>query len=221
MSLDLGKLEMVKRLGNGTVQARCPACAAGGNDKAGQHLRIFPDGRFGCCVFPKDREHRKWIFELAGEKAPRVFKVWVAAAIPPVKEAKSITASLGGFLRTARTGISESNSGAADSLEDLRTLRTPISQSRAYAREDNENSNNKAHTYKDWDSAVLSVLSGNQGGEVQPAVESQVRLPFFTADGTLSIPFDSPERYHWWKGGQSIAETRNEITERMSYAGEF
>jgi hypothetical protein len=37
------------------------------------------------------------------------------------------------------------------------------------------------------------------------------RLPFLTAGGTLSIPFDSPERYHWWRGGQSVAETLAEV----------
>jgi hypothetical protein len=44
------------------------------------------------------------------------------------------------------------------------------------------------------------------------------RLPFLTADGTLSIPFDSPERYHWWKGGQSVSQTLKEVKERMKQA---
>jgi hypothetical protein len=26
-----------------------------------------------------------------------------------------------------------------------------------------------------------------------------VRLPYLTPSGDLVIPFDSPERYHWWK----------------------
>jgi hypothetical protein len=29
------------------------------------------------------------------------------------------------------------------------------------------------------------------------------------------IPFDSPERYHWWKGGQSVAVTRRECEARQ------
>jgi len=37
------------------------------------------------------------------------------------------------------------------------------------------------------------------------------RRPFLTVDGTLSIPFNSPERYHWWKGGQSVAQTLIEV----------
>ena len=67
MSLNLNKLEKVRKLENGIVQARCPACAEGGNDRAGEHLRIYPDGRFGCCVHPKSGEHRKRIFALAGD----------------------------------------------------------------------------------------------------------------------------------------------------------
>ena len=55
MSLVLSKLEKVRHLGNGGIEARCPACAEGGSDRAGEHLRLYPDGRFGCCVHPKDR----------------------------------------------------------------------------------------------------------------------------------------------------------------------
>jgi hypothetical protein len=46
-------------------------------------------------------------------------------------------------------------------------------------------------------------------------------LPFLTPGGDLSIPFDSPERYHWWKpDGQrlSVAETLKEVKERMKNA---
>jgi hypothetical protein len=68
MSLDLTKLEKLVELVGGTGRARCPACAEDGHDKAGEHLRIYPDGKFGCCVFPRDREHRKRIFALAGDR---------------------------------------------------------------------------------------------------------------------------------------------------------
>jgi len=47
------------------------------------------------------------------------------------------------------------------------------------------------------------------------------RLPFLTAGGDLSIPFDSPERYHWWKPeGErlTVAETLAEVKERMKNA---
>ena len=67
---------------------------------------------------------------------------------------------------------------------------------------------------KDSESAVPGV----------PSVPNGERLPFLTADGTLSIPFDSPERYHWWKNGQSVAATLAEVRaglatkERMKHA---
>jgi hypothetical protein len=70
MSLNLEKLENVRKLDNGIVQARCPACAEGGNDRKGEHLRILADGRFGCCIHPKDGNHRKRIFALAGDRTP-------------------------------------------------------------------------------------------------------------------------------------------------------
>jgi len=43
-----------------------------------------------------------------------------------------------------------------------------------------------------------------------------LRLPFLTAGGDLSIPFDSPERYHWWRGGQSVEQTRAEVLARVA-----
>jgi hypothetical protein len=51
-----------------------------------------------------------------------------------------------------------------------------------------------------------------------PPVAAGERLPFLTAGGDLSIPFDSPERYHWWRGGQSVAQTLQEVKERMKNA---
>ena len=77
MSLNLEKLENVRKLAGGIVQARCPACAEGGNDRAGNHLRLQPDGRFGCCVHPKDRNHRKRIFALAGVRERQAIRVTV------------------------------------------------------------------------------------------------------------------------------------------------
>ena len=66
---------------------------------------------------------------------------------------------------------------------------------------------------------VRSVREG--GAAVEPLKElvegvRGVRTPYFTPDGTLVIPFDSPERFHWWKGGQSIAETRAEIANTLT-----
>ena len=44
----------------------------------------------------------------------------------------------------------------------------------------------------------LSIPSHSRGQE----------LPFFTDDGTLSIPFISPDCYHCWKGGRFFARLR-------------
>lgn len=43
-----------------------------------------------------------------------------------------------------------------------------------------------------------------------------LRLPYLTPGGTLVIPFDSNPKYHWWKGGQSIVQTRAEVLARMA-----
>ena len=149
MSLDVRRLEKARELAGGIVQARCPACAESGGDRAGQHLRVYPDGRFGCCVHPNDREHRKRIFALAGDKATRSFTVKVTGGKAAATPAKSVVSSLTDFLRTLRTPVSESVSSGleasqasygTESLAHLtfRTLRTPISMSRAYGREEED-----------------------------------------------------------------------------------
>ena len=65
--LDLGRLENVHQSGGKTI-ARCPACAESGGDASGNHLSIFPDGRFGCVNFRGEdgKDHRRRIFELVG-----------------------------------------------------------------------------------------------------------------------------------------------------------
>ena len=103
MSLNLEKLEKVRKLADGGVQARCPACAEGGNDRTGEHLRIQADGRFGCCVHPKDREHRKRIFALAGDRQRQEIRVKVAA--PQV--AKIIQPEVLGRLGRVFAGVAE------------------------------------------------------------------------------------------------------------------
>lgn len=36
-------------------------------------------------------------------------------------------------------------------------------------------------------------------------------LPYVTSFDSLVIPFNSPERYHYWRGGQSPCETLKEL----------
>lgn len=67
MKLDVTRLENVRRLEEKTI-ARCPACAASGGDKKGEHLYISDDGRFGCVAYPGEHgiAHRREIFAMAG-----------------------------------------------------------------------------------------------------------------------------------------------------------
>jgi hypothetical protein len=69
MPLYLDRLESVKALSNGVLIARCPACAQAGQDDAGNHLKVYRDGRFACVVHPgKDgKAHRKAIWSLVGK----------------------------------------------------------------------------------------------------------------------------------------------------------
>lgn len=165
MSLDLNKLEQVRDLEGGLIQARCPACAEEGHDRTGNHLRVYPDGRYGCCVHPKEGRHRKRIFALAGLKAPESFAIRVKT--PAAVAAKSVKAVL-----------SEFSLGTPEVEPEASTFGVP----------------------------------GETRVEVPPPIVSQRQcLPHLLADGTLVIPFSSPERYHWWKGGQSVAATRAEL----------
>ena len=253
MSLDLSKLEKRIELPGGILRARCPACAENGQDKTGEHLRIYPDGRYGCCVHPKDREHRKRIFALAGE---RRMTQSIQVRVAPSGNSGSVQAGVLGRLGRVFGSPAQSNvekpwdgwdgvnevetksveagtlgTGKTEKAEKIElisgTLGTPQYSYTCGENNREIDGTRRTHIRIGFREAVPSVPGGNQGVVVQPAEDGGARLPFFTADGTLSIPFDSPERYHWWKGGQSIAETRSELRagvadkERMSYAGEF
>jgi hypothetical protein len=67
MGLDLKKLENVSEKFDGKTIARCPACAAEGGDTKGEHLVLFPDGKFGCVKYEGDAAHRSKIQSLAGD----------------------------------------------------------------------------------------------------------------------------------------------------------
>lgn len=54
--------------------------------------------------------------------------------------------------------------------------------------------------------------------ELRQAIRAQkaelVRLltrPYLTPNGELRIPFTADRKYHWWAGGQSLAETLEEL----------
>lgn len=62
-SLDLSRLEKVRHLPEGKITARCPACAEDGRDRTGNHLAIFPSGKFACIADPG---HGRRVWELVG-----------------------------------------------------------------------------------------------------------------------------------------------------------
>jgi len=227
MSLDVAKLEKVRELAGGIVQARCPACAEGGNDRSGEHLRIYPDGKFGCCVHPKDGEHRKRIWALAGRKlrlspaesvSMRLKHSGGAVISQSVKTVLSV--------RTPRTPKTNSEIGVpavpTTPVDESRTARTGIVKSRARAREDGSTPNIDTGDFlvrlEDLGSGVRAVRTAVVP---EPPSAAGERLPFLTAGGTLVIPFESPERYHWWMPTgerMTVAETLHEVKERMNYA---
>ncbi len=45
----------------------CPACREAGTDKSGDHLTVFPGGKFSCAVHPGDKEHNRRIIALKPE----------------------------------------------------------------------------------------------------------------------------------------------------------
>jgi hypothetical protein len=222
MSLDTAKLEKVRELSGGIVQARCPACAEGGHDRTGEHLRIYPDGRFGCCVHPKDGEHRKRIFALAGLRGKSAFppsgtftlRLKMPSAMPETRSVKSALTNFdAGMPKADKT---EPGNGVPVSViapvDDFGTLGTPIFNPHAYVRKDSTHV--PVYMCKDSWNAVPSVPNipdDPKDEESTPPAATSERLPFLTLGGSLSIPFDSPERYHWWHGGQSVAATLVEV----------
>lgn len=230
MSLNLARVEKVREVEDGQV-GRCPACAEKGQDRRGEHLRIYPDGRFGCCVHPGDREHRKRIFALVGERSQRGIKIRMAAVATGGAVQNGILGRLGRVfsspaevqktpdapdgvrrveagvleIRTPRTGVGDSNQTLSGtnhpSLDQFRTPRTPPLP---LTRVENEMGiQEKEHKEQ---RGLKESWEGVRGVR-----EGEERIPHLLPDGTLVIPFDSPERYHWWKGGQSVVETRREV----------
>lgn len=92
MSIDLNTLGNIKQHGDKII-ARCPACADIDRDRSGDHLVIFPDGRFACAAFAGDHEHRQRIHALAGMRdhvqsiapslAPRLSPIAPLPQLPP------------------------------------------------------------------------------------------------------------------------------------------
>jgi hypothetical protein len=213
MSLDRTKLQKVRDLANGGLQAQCPACAEAGQDRKGEHLRISPEGKFGCCVFPGDSKHRSRIFALAGEHGPKPIRVRVASA----KNAEAVQLDLLGRLGRVFSSPSE---GQATEPVTSGTLGTTTYSLRV--REESEKDQIYIRKLIDNRERVPSVPTEELCQQSETGVPSvpdvkqpkTVGLPYLTPSGDLGIPFDSPERYHWWTGGQSARRTKQELLER-------
>ena len=66
MKIDIQKLKNVVPKTEGQIEAQCPACAAAGGDRKGNHLVVYPDGKYGCVANQGDKNHNKEILELVG-----------------------------------------------------------------------------------------------------------------------------------------------------------
>lgn len=208
MSLDLNKLERVVELAGGARRARCPACFETGQDRKGEHLRIYADGKFGCCLYPRDHQHRKRIFALAGMHQPQEIRVLVAGPKPSVPHQTGILGRLGRL-------FGDSTKACNPIPETVGTLGTP-QYSNACARNHSSQGPSDDNELIDFAQPVPSVPA--QQAEMEcpapvPSVPSEF-CPYRTADGSLVILFKSPAKYHWWNGGQSVAETIAELNER-------
>jgi len=202
MSLDRSKLQKLRELGNGSCQAQCPACAEAGQDRTGEHLRISPEGKFGCCVFPGDREHRRRVFALAGDHGPKAIRVRVAATKTAPSVQLDLLGRLGRAFGSAESRMKNGECAARETAKEIGTLGTGFQYPRAYADKQSESD------------LFIRKLIGCE--EPVPSVPNVPKgeLPRLLSDGTLVIPFSSPDRYHWWKGGQSIRQTKEELMER-------
>jgi len=210
MNLDVAKLEDVRQLPGGVVQARCPACAEAGHDRSGEHLRVFPDGAFGCCVHPKDKNHRRRIFALVGTRREvGKFTVRVIEPRHDMTRSRSIKEWLqpsGGTLGTGKTETEMAVPSLPGSISLSGTLGTGMFKLRAHQGEIGATPEKGATPVS---GIVVSRL------DLKRSVPSVPNLPYFTPGGTLVIPFDSPTRFHWWNGGQSIKQTHSELLQKV------
>jgi hypothetical protein len=71
MQINIHALEDRAAQNDGSIVARCPACAQAGHDNTGNHLIVYPDGKFGCVARPKDKEHNREILRLVGQEGGR------------------------------------------------------------------------------------------------------------------------------------------------------
>ena len=229
MGLQIDRLEKVRTTGGGLIHARCPACAVESGDTKGEHLIIYPDGRFGCCVNPGDKQHRKRIFALVGEATKRQVKPVVvvrkASATQSARQWKVVNVAMPPLQpptshdpKPPVPSVPEAKSGSSPPL--VGTLGTPFFNLRALQE---KTGHTHIHTYGSLEHPSQASQPTSNGEDLKlpvPSVPNQSPKPYIDTDGNLRIPFDSTDRFHWWKGGQPIAETLREVgTSEVAFTG--
>lgn len=58
---------------------------------------------------------------------------------------------------------------------------------------------------------LLDTLRNHKPEVVVASLMGAMPKPYLEADGGLAIPFGSGSRYHWWNGGQTTAESIEEL----------
>lgn len=103
MKIDLSKLEKVVHKSDGKIQSRCPACKERGGDSKGEHLVIFPDGRFGCVANPGDKRHNSEILGLVGmNSVPSIPKLQIHRLVVPESQTIMVVGRLGRQIPTLK-----------------------------------------------------------------------------------------------------------------------
>lgn len=118
MALDITKLQNVEKLPNNEIQSRCPACAAVGLDKKGEHLKIFADGKYACAANQGDKDHRKEIFALVGIPMNGGSRFGLVTVVPAKVEESTVLMDLSNYPRFRRKPKPESCPQTQDSTAD-------------------------------------------------------------------------------------------------------
>lgn len=64
--INRNNIKNMKTKADGSKVGQCPACAAFGGDKKGEHLFVSDSGGFSCIAHPRDKEHNRLIMDLLG-----------------------------------------------------------------------------------------------------------------------------------------------------------
>src|SRR5262249_34520395 len=135
------------------------------------------------------------IFALAGEHRPKAIKVRVASAKPAAGLQLDLLGRLGQVFSTpTEAQVTEPpTSGTLGTTTYSLRVREESEKDRIYVRELIDN--------REPVPSVPTVEPCQQSEAGVPSVpaDAKPRLPHITPAGDLVIPFDSPERYHWWK----------------------